>query len=114
MRARGEDGAVRFYAVPLFENGNPKPNLAIIKDTQTGCSGPYVLDWTEDGKRRRRVVGDNPKQAARERRKQEALLNAVNSGIEVAAKDENGRQLLADCSGDFLEETKRTKKPKAF
>src|SRR5438067_1077534 len=101
MRIRNTNGNVCFRPVPLFDNGNPKPNLAIIDKKETACSGPYILDWTEDGKRRRKAVGDDPKLAARERRKQEALLNAVNSGIEVpAAKDENGRKLLADCIAD--------------
>jgi integrase/recombinase XerD len=114
MQARDAEGRVRFYKVPLYDTtGAPKPGRAIINKVETACDGTYYLDWTEGDKRRRRVVGPDPKEAARERLKLEAVLAAKNNGVELAAA-KDGRRTIADAAADFLEDTQLTKKVKTL
>jgi integrase len=120
MRLRLDDGSIRYYPVPLFNNGNPKPNTIIVggKEEQRE-RGVYVIDWTEGNpkgkdRRRRKAVGKDPKNAARERRKQEAILNANAEGIAVVADKEVGGVTLADTIADYLAETQASKKKKTL
>jgi len=74
--------------------------------------GAYYIEWCENGKRRRLSVGNNASEAAAQRLRKEAELNARNHGVAIAPTSANGKRSLASATVEYLEEIKLSKKPK--
>lgn len=114
LTKRVKMGAVDRYC-PVVESGNGriKPDWVVIDGKEERVAGgSYYLDWTENGKRRRKAVGSNAADANAEREKKQAELTAISRGIAVVP--DSKRHSLDKAIADFLEDTKLSKKPKTF
>jgi integrase/recombinase XerD len=109
MTAKG----LRYCAVVLSANGRIKPDWVHVT-TDTGKTreekheeGAYYIEWRENGKRFRLSVGKDASDAAAQRLRKEAELNAVNHGVTVVAGDgPSGRRSLGDAVASYLAEIK--------
>lgn len=106
----------RYCTVVLSANGRVKPDLVIVNGKQeTHKEGAYYLEWREGSKRVRLSVGKDPADASARRLRKEDELNAVNNGVSVVPENgQNGNRSVAVAVGEFLDETKLTKKPKTL
>src|SRR2546429_1245639 len=106
----------RYCRVVLSANGRVKPDLVVVNGQQE-ChkEGAYYLEWRDGAKRVRLSVGKDPADASARRQRKEAELNAVNHGVAVVPENgQNGHRSVAAAVGEFLDETKLTKKPKTL
>jgi len=104
---------LRYCPVAPSANGRVKPDVVIVNGKEERHpEGGYYLDWTEGTNRVRLSVGKDAQDAAAQRERKAAELNAKGHGIAVVP--ENGRRSLAAAKDDYLEETKLTKKPKTL
>jgi integrase/recombinase XerD len=106
---------LRYCTVVLSANGQIKPNVVLVNGKQELHSeGAYYLEWRDGAKRVRLSVGKDAADASARRQRKEAELNAVNNGVAVTPEGQNGRRSLAAAVTEYLEETKRDKKPKTY
>jgi integrase/recombinase XerD len=79
------------------------------------AEGAYYLEWREGAKRVRLSVGKNAADAAAERHRKQAELNAVNSGVAVVSADaKNSRRSLPATATEYLEEARLRMKPRSY
>ena len=101
----------RYCPVVLSANGRVKPDWVIVNGQhQRHPEGAYYLEWRQNGRRVRLSVGNEAQDAAAQRHRKEAELNATNNGISIIP--ENGHRSLAAAVADYLEEIELTKKKK--
>ena len=106
---------LRYCRVALSVNGRVKPDIVLVNGKeQRHPEGAYYLEWREGSKRIRLSVGKDAVDASARRLRKEAELNALNHGVPVSPEDQNGHRSIAAAMGDFLDETKLTKKPKTL
>ena len=106
---------MRYCPVVLSPNGRVKPDLVLVNDKpEKHPEGAYYLEWREKGKRVRLSVGKDAQDAAARRQRKEAELNALNNGVPVLPKNDDGHRSVAAAVTQFLEETELTKKPKTL
>lgn len=110
---------LRYCPVVPSANGRIKPNwVYVTSDTgkplpELHPEGSYYIEWRENGRRRRLSVGNDPADAATQRLRKEAELNAKNHGVPVVAPEaKNGSRKLSIAIAEYLEEIKLSKKPK--
>ena len=104
---------LRYCPVALSSNGRVKADVVVVNgNEERHPEGSYYLDWTEGSKRVRVSVGKDPQDAAAQRQRKAAELNAKGNGIAVVP--ESGRRTVADAKADYLEDTKLTLKPKTL
>jgi integrase/recombinase XerD len=104
---------LRYCPVVEAANGRVKPDVVIVNgQEERHPEGGYYLDWTEGTKRVRESVGRDAQDAAAERQRKAAKLNAKGHGITVVS--EEGQQTIAAAKADYLDEIKLTKKPKTL
>jgi integrase/recombinase XerD len=110
------DGEWRFCPVLTSANGRLKPNYVIVGERpELHQEGYYSLDWYENGKRKRRSVGNNPIDAYAAQERQRQLLAAKAHGIAVEDDTDRKRGLtLSVACADFLDEIKVQRRPKTF
>lgn len=107
---------MRYCPVVLSANGRVKPDVVLVNGKEERHpEGAYYLEWRDGSKRIRLSVGRDAQDAATQRLRKEAELNARNNGVAVAAQDgkQTGRS-LAGAISDYLDEVKLTKKPKTL
>jgi integrase/recombinase XerD len=103
----------RYCPVVLYANGRVKPDVVVIDNRQERHpEGAYYLEWRENGRRVRLSVGKDAQDAAAQRYKKEAELNARNHGVLVVPENVNGRRSLAVAIADYLDDIKLSKKAK--
>jgi integrase/recombinase XerD len=106
---------LRYCPVVLSPNGRVKPDLVLVNGKpEKHPEGAYYLEWREKGKRVRLSVGKDAQDAAARRQRKEAELNALNNGVPVLPKNDDGHRSVAAAVTQFLEETELTKKPKTL
>lgn len=104
---------LRYCPVVEAANGRVKPDVVIVNgQEERHPEGGYYLDWTEGTKRVRVSVGRDAQDAAAQRQRKAAELNAKGHGITVVP--EEGQRTIAAAVADYLEDTKLTKKPKTL
>src|SRR5215472_7470811 len=105
---------LRYCPVALSANGRVKPDVVLVNGKEERHpEGAYYLEWREGSKRVRVSVGKDAQDAATQRLRKEAELNAKNLGVAVVDQDgqQNGQPSLSGAIADYLDETKLTKKP---
>ena len=108
----------RYCLAVLAANGRVRPHVVIVNgQEERHAEGSYYISWFEQKKLVRRSVGKDAQDAAFQRSKKQAELNAANHGIETPQASpqngsNNGHRALARAISDYLEEIKLTKKPK--
>src|SRR5438034_8174400 len=107
-----ETGASKFCPAAYSQNGKIKSNVVLIDGAEvTRTDGAYYLDWTEGGKRIRKVVGPDAAKADRERLRQEAILNGKAQGMTPA----NGDGMRLDAAIEiFLEDYRISRSKKTW
>jgi integrase/recombinase XerD len=106
---------MRYCPVVLSPNGRVKPDLVLVNDKpEKHPEGAYYLEWREKGRRVRLSLGKDAQDAAARRQRKEAELNALNNGVPVLPKHDDGHRSVAAAVTQFLEETELTKKPKTL
>ena len=104
---------LRYCPVVLSANGRVKPDWVIVNgQPERHPEGAYYLEWRDKGIRVRLSVGQDAQDAAAQRQRKEAELNAVNNGISIPPQ--NGHRSLAENVKDYLEEIELTKKQKTY
>lgn len=104
---------MRYCPVVVSANGRVKPDLVLINGQEERHSeGAYYLEWREGKRRVRLSVGKDPQDAATQRLRKLAELNAINNGVVVVPTNGNGAQSIAAAVADYLEEVRLSKKPK--
>jgi len=104
----------------MAANGRVRPDVVIVNEKEERHpEGAYYISWYEGKKLVRKSVGKDAQDAAFQRSKKQAELNAANYGIEARAEasgePQNGsdsRRLIAATVAQFLEKVKERKKPK--
>jgi hypothetical protein len=106
----------RYCPVVLSANGRVKPDVVLVNEREERrTEGAYYLEWREGTKRVRVSVGKDVQDAAAQRLRKEAELNAKNHGVAVTATPSNRTyRLLSAAITEWLAEIKLTKKPKTF
>ncbi|MGH9522189.1 MAG: tyrosine-type recombinase/integrase [Terriglobales bacterium] len=114
-RVKTEAG-LRYCPIVSSNNGRVKPDVVLVAGREERHpEGAYYLEWREDGKRRRLSVRNDAQDAAAQRLKKEADLNARSHGLAVSDPAQpNGRRSLAAAVSTYLSEIEITKKPKTF
>src|SRR5215469_9377013 len=75
---------LRYCPVVTSANGRVKPDFVLIDGQQERHpEGAYYLEWREGGKRVRLSVGKDAQDAAAQRLRKEAEVNAKNNGVTV-------------------------------
>lgn len=112
-RVKTEDG-MRYCPVVLSLNGRVKPDVVLVNGREERHpEGAYYVEWRKGGKRVRLSVGKDAQDAAAQRLRKEAELNAINNGVAVVPENgHNGRTSLAASVADYLDEVDITKKSK--
>jgi len=107
---------MRYCRVMSSANGRVKPDVVLINQKEERHpEGAYYLEWREGAKRVRVSVGKDAQDAAAQRLRKEAELNAKNHGVVVVPPSaKNGHRLLSAAITEWLAEIKLTKKPKTF
>lgn len=106
---------MRYCPVVLSANGRVKPDYVYMDGRQERHpEGAYYLEWRVGSKRIRLSVGKDPQDAATQRLRKEAELNAANNGVAVLPENGNGRYLMSTTVAEYLEEIKISKKPKTY
>ena len=107
------DGQWRFAPVARRASGNIHWDHVLVNgESVHHPEGKYFIEWREDGKRRRKSVGDIPSEVLGEAQRQRAVLDAKAAGIEVAEGDNQPvtRQLLVtDAVKRYLRDIKMNK-----
>lgn len=107
---------MRYCPVVLSANGRVKPDVVLVnRKEERHPEGAYYLEWREGTKRVRVSVGKDAQDAATQRSRKEAELNAKNHGVAVTPPSaKNGHRPLSAAITEWLAEIKMTKKPKTF
>jgi integrase/recombinase XerD len=105
---------LRFCPVVIAANGRVKPDYVLVADKEERHpEGAYYLEWYEGSRRVRRSVGKDASTAAARRYRQEQILSSKAAGIKLADEGTVGG-LLGDAVATYLDEIKKTKKPKTY
>jgi hypothetical protein len=80
---------MRHCPVVLAANGRMRPDVVLANGApERHTDGTYYLEWREAPKRVRLSVGKDAADAGARRQRQEAELNAVNSGAAIVPKSQ--------------------------
>jgi integrase/recombinase XerD len=74
--------------------------------------GEFVVEWKEDGKRKRERLADDPLRATKALQRQLLRLQAQDAGLIVESPNDPRKRRLKDAIADFLAEKKRGKAKK--
>lgn len=74
--------------------------------------GEFVVEWKEEGKRKRERLADDPLRATKALQRQLLRLQAQDAGLIVASPNDPHKRRLKDAIADFLAEKKRGKAKK--
>jgi len=104
----------RYCPIAWAANGRIRPDVVMVNgQPERHTEGAYYLEWREGPKRVRLSVGKDAVDAEGRRKRKAAELNAVNEGAALVPAAAGPRSLVA-LVGEYLEETKLTKKPKTL
>lgn len=105
----------RYCRAVFADNGRIKPDWVTVNGMdEKHPEGAYYIDWTDDGKRKRRAVGKSAASALAQKLRKEAELEATARGIQVVVAGTDRRIRIQDATVTYLEEVKQAKKPKTF
>jgi integrase/recombinase XerD len=106
---------LRFCPVVVSSNGRVKPDYVTIGDKEERHpEGAYYLEWYEGSKRVRLSLGKDAATAAARRHQQEQILASKAAGIKLADEEKSDGSLLGDAVAVYLDDIKKTKKPKTY
>ncbi len=108
----------RYCPAVMAANGRVRPDMVFVNgQEERHPEGAYYISWYEGKKLVRKSVGKDAQDAAFQRSKKQAELNAANHGVEVTEQPQNGsndssKRSLATAVTTFLEKVQERKKPK--
>jgi integrase/recombinase XerD len=107
----------RYCPAVMAANGRVRPDVVSVNGKEERHSeGAYYISWYEGKKLVRKSVGKDAQDAAFERSRKEAELNAANHGVAVTEQPQdgsgNGRRSLAAAVTEYLADIKLNKKHK--
>ncbi len=95
-------------------------NFALDRDGKgrikwTAPRGRYLIEWYDNGKRRREAAGITPAEALEAQRRKRLELEARKSGLKLlGVPEEEGKLLLTETVASFLKDIKAFRKPLTF
>jgi integrase/recombinase XerD len=95
-------------------NGRLKPNVAVVKGTEQKVKGRYYLRFTQDGRRRFKLVKGDAAVATAAAQKAELALKAKAVGIAVVDEAKCERIKLADAIAEYKAEIKEHKAKRTY
>jgi hypothetical protein len=74
------------------------------------AEGRYFIEWSQDGRRRRKAVGTIPSEIVAAAQRQRAILNLRATGVEVKEPEPSARMTyLQDASAKYLRDVQMNK-----
>jgi integrase len=106
----------KYPYLPAVWNGNGrlKPNVALVKGNEQKVEGRYYLRFTQDGRRRFKLVNGDAAVATAAAQKAELALKAKAVGIAVVEETKGERIKLADAIRDYKAEIKEHKAKRTY
>lgn len=105
----------RYCPVVVSENGRIKPDWVTINGVaEHHKEGSYYIDWTEEGKRRRQMVGKGAATALARKLRKQAELEAKARGVQVVEEGTETRRRIDEMVALYLQEIKDGKKHKTW
>jgi hypothetical protein len=100
----------RYCPAVLAANGRIKPDFVVVnRKAERHPEGAYYISWYEGSRLKRLSVGKDAQDAANQRLRKEAELNAVNNGVNVLPdKGNNGSRSLTAAIASYLDEVQLT------
>ena len=111
VQYRRVNGKWQFVSV-VKANGKPNPRLVLIDGEPTSYKGGanFFLDWREDGKRKRKSIGDSPRAALDEWQKATGVANgSIDSDPEPPTEETIKSLSVEDGVKQYLKTVKATK-----
>jgi integrase/recombinase XerD len=107
----------RYCPAVMAANGRVRPDVVIVSGQEERHSeGAYYISWYEGKKLVRKSVGKDAQDAAFQRSRKQAELNAVNNGVAVEqpqnGSNDSSRRSLTAAVVKFLGKVEERKKPK--
>ena len=104
----------RYCPAVLAATGRIKPDFVLITGKpERHPEGAYYISWYEGSRLKRLSVGKDAQDAATQRLRKQAELNAANNGVAIIPQNgNNGHRSLATSIAAYLDEVQLTKKPK--
>ncbi len=91
----------------------PRDAKGRIKWSSSPCR--YLIEWRENGNRRRQAAGTTPAEALEAQRRKRVELEARKSGLKLLGlPEEEGKLLLAETVANFLRDIKAFRKPLTY
>ena len=106
----------KYPYLPAVWNGNGrlKPNVAFVNGNEQKVKGPYYLRFTQDGRRRFKLVKGDAAVATAAAQKAELALKAKAVGIGVVEESKCERIKLADAIAEYKAEIKEHKAKRTY
>ncbi len=95
-------------------NGRLKPNVALVKGNEQKVEGPYYLRFTQDGRRRFKLVKGDAATVAAAAQKMELAFKAKAVGIGVVEETKGERIKLTDAIDEYKAEIKEHKARRTY
>ena len=110
-----DGGKDRYCPVVFTVNGRIKSDCVVVDGVETRVpGGNYYLDWTSDGKRKRKSVGKNATQAIAQQLRKQTELKAIEQGLSVTNEEPEKRRRLDATIADYLDDIRASKKKKTW
>jgi integrase len=106
----------KYPYLPAVWNGNGrlKPNVALVNGNEQKVKGRYYLRFTQDGRRRFKLVEGDAAMVAAAAQKKEAVLKAKAVGIGVVEETKGERIKLTDAIAEYKAEIKEHKARRTY
>ncbi len=91
-------------------------NVALKRDARgrikwSSSSGRYIIEWRENGRRRRSAAGITPAEALEAQKRKRLEIEAAGSGLELSGIEEEDKLSLTGAIQSFLKDIKTFRKP---
>jgi integrase/recombinase XerD len=105
----------KWQFVPVKKDANGEPNTAFVivngESVSSKGEGTFYLDWREDGKRKRKPCGTNPREAKDAWRQQMGIASGRIEADPETEQETGGTVTIDTAIRNYLRDVKATKKP---